>query len=54
MKYILKEDYDRNDFSKLIEVENTKELKSRLGNIKGYGIDVCPDERVDGIIYLQK
>ena len=54
MKYIKKEDYEKDDFSNLIEAENMKELEAKIGYVKGYGIDLCPDERADGILIVQK
>lgn len=54
MKYILKEDYDNDNFNNLIEAENTKDLEVALGTIKGYGIEICSDDRADGIVYVQR
>ena len=54
MKYIKKEDYEKGDFNNLIEVNNTKELLKQIMPCKGYGIDVCPDDRADGILIVQK
>lgn len=54
MKYILKEDFDKNDYSHLIEAENREELEQKLGDVKGYGVDLCSSEKADGIIYIQK
>ena len=54
MRYILKDDYDNNDFDKVIEVKDTKELESKIGNVKGYGIEICEDERADGIVYIER
>ena len=53
MKYILKSDYDKGDFRHLIEAATTKELEKALGKVKGYGVDLCPDDRADGIVYVQ-
>ena len=53
MKYIRKEDYDNNNFDNLIEVENSKDLLKIIGEVKGYGIEPCPDERADGILYVR-
>ena len=54
MKYVKKEDYEKGDFSNLVEVENTKELEKIIGPVKGYGIDLCPDDRADGILIVQE
>lgn len=54
MKYILNEDYENGNFDNIIEAENTKELVEKLGDIKGIGIDVCPDERFDGVVFVNR
>lgn len=54
MKYIKKEDYEKGDFSNLIEVNNKEELLNQIMPCKGYGVDVCPDDRADGILIVQK
>lgn len=54
MKYVRKEDYVKGDFSHLIEASTIEELEAQIMPCKGYGVDVCPDERADGILIIQK
>ena len=53
MKYITKEDFDRGDFTNIIEANSTSELLEHFENVKGYGIEPSPDERVDGIVHIR-
>lgn len=53
MKYIRKEDYEKGDFSNLIEANSKEELEAQIMPCKGYGVDLCPDERADGILIVR-